>query len=104
MPVNGGRCRDCDATIEYVVTEARGRMMPLDVGEDAAGNVVLVDTPAGPRARVFGRGVRPDVPGPRRMPHVATCPGDVAGRRGQSRRQRQAYRPTNRNANWQYRR
>lgn len=74
MPVNGGICTLCDATVEYVITEARGRRMALDVDADPGGNVVLVDTPAGPRARVFGRRVEPNVAGPRRMPHVATCP------------------------------
>lgn len=76
MPVNGGRCEQCDATVEWVTTERNSKPMPLDVGTDPAGNVVMVPTPAGPRARVFGRGREPDVPGDRRISHYATCPRD----------------------------
>lgn len=72
--LSGGRCRECDATIHWVTTERNGRPMPLDVDPVDNGNIVLVRTPRGIRARVFGVGITPDVPGPRRMSHHATCP------------------------------
>lgn len=73
-PYDGGRCRDCDATVQWVTTERNGKAMPLDIDPVDNGNVVLIGTTVGMRARVFGVGVTPDVPGARRTSHHATCP------------------------------
>lgn len=69
-------CPWCHSTVERVITERNGRPLDLDIGTDDSGNVVMVSTPAGRRARLFGRRVPANVEGARRMPHVATCPRD----------------------------
>lgn len=69
-----GRCGSCDATVGWVLTEARGRPMPLDVEPVDHGTVALLDTPAGPLARVHGHGRVPPGAGPLYTAHQATCP------------------------------
>lgn len=69
-------CRACGAPIRWVRT-LNEKPMPLDDEPNDEGNVELVNTPAGPRARVLSakeRGQANLFAIPRWMPHHATCP------------------------------
>lgn len=74
-------CRACGEPMTWAITEA-GRRMPLNVGPDPKGNVVLTGTTVRgvPRCRVLKKaeldaGNLFDGPSadPRYMPHKATC-------------------------------
>jgi hypothetical protein len=49
--------------------------MPLDPDPNPSGNVALIDTADGPRARALKAADLLDWKGRLWMPHAATCPG-----------------------------
>jgi hypothetical protein len=61
------QCRSCHAPVFWVLTET-GKRMPLDADPVSGGKMILYDNNT--RARVAKNGE----PGPRYMPHFATCP------------------------------
>jgi hypothetical protein len=64
-------CRSCSARVIWVEMAATGRRMPLNPTPDPKGNV-SIDSQTG-KARVVQAGAV-GRPGPRYMPHFATCP------------------------------
>ena len=71
MSRNG--CQWCGQQVRWVRTEA-GRNMCLDPRPTPGGNVALVDTEGGLRARVLTTAELYDWRGQLWMPHIATCP------------------------------
>jgi len=71
MSRNG--CQWCGQQIRWVRTEA-GRNMCLDPHPTPAGNVALVQTPDGTRARALKVAELAEWRGQLWMPHMATCP------------------------------
>ena len=67
-------CRWCGAPIRWVATEAAGRPMCLDPQPSPTGNVALISTKTGPRARVLKAEEIAGWRAQRWMPHAATCP------------------------------
>lgn len=71
--MSANTCRFCGQQIRWMRTEA-GRNMSLDPEPTPRGNVALVDTPDGPRARALKATELTDWKGRLWMPHAATCP------------------------------
>jgi hypothetical protein len=65
------KCRSCRAAIFWAITEAKGKLQPIDAKPVDAGNLVVER-----RGSVYYAHVVDlfDKPGPRFMPHHATCP------------------------------
>lgn len=69
-------CRWCNQPVRWVISE-RGRNMCLDPQPSTLGNVVLIATASGTRARVVAAdelAARRKQIGQLWMPHAATCP------------------------------
>lgn len=67
-------CRTCGAPIMWVPSFTSGKVMPLDLYPVPDGNVVLIETKDGPRAKVLGaRSVRPAAAS-FYTTHFSTCP------------------------------
>lgn len=79
-------CRSCRSAIRWVTT-VDGKPMPIDLGRDPTGILILVKItkakgPPDWRVRVLRRDETPDPNIPRYTPHWATCP-DANGWRAQ---------------------
>lgn len=76
-PIRTRPCPGCRVTCEVVITEKNGKEVLLDVigpGEsDAAGTVVMVKTPAGPRARFYSHPDKVPEGSVRRRLHMLVC-------------------------------
>ena len=80
VPLTRRKCRSCDAEIYWVFTE-HGNRMPIDADPRDDGNVALIQSPSGRRARVLPpEGMFEDEDltelrqGVRYTSHFATCP------------------------------
>jgi hypothetical protein len=65
-------CRWCGMPIRWVTTE-RGRRMCLDPEPTSVGNVALVTTADGLRARALATAELAEWRGPLWLPHMASC-------------------------------
>ena len=72
MSSDRASCGSCGAPMRWV-TPLAGKPMPLDAEPNPEGNVEMVTTPAGPRAKVHAKG-QGGLLGERWMPHHASCP------------------------------
>ena len=67
-------CRYCGASMQFAITDGRGRKMPIDPGPDPAGNLAVYrDNTGALRARVLGAGEVPEPHEHRGISHFATC-------------------------------
>lgn len=70
-----GRCDGCPQEIVWAVTRDNKKRMPLNAGQDEAGNVAAyVDHTGRLVARVLRKNEVPEGFERRYMPHFATCP------------------------------
>lgn len=77
------RCRSCKAPIWWVVHEATGKRMPLDLKSDPRGNIIITGEPdPGGTEDITYRVATPDDAGvsDRYISHFATCPTATAWR------------------------
>jgi hypothetical protein len=66
-------CRGCGRRIVLIPTDAKRKMMPLDVAPNEDGNVIVYQEGDGAWICHVHRADSPDPVGVRMMPHFATC-------------------------------
>jgi hypothetical protein len=69
----GRLCESCDAEVFWVRIQPSGKAMLVNAAPQPGGNVEVLDTDGGLRARVVKAG-EPTVTGHRYRSHFATCP------------------------------
>lgn len=70
----GKWCESCDADVFWVHIQPSGKPMLVDAAPQPGGNLQVIDTDGGLRARVV-RANEPTITGHRYGSHFATCPG-----------------------------
>lgn len=80
MSPNVGPCRSCGTPVLWREHVTSGRVGPLDAEPNPAGNAILLDDGKYRILSFAEREGEDDVPGPRYMPHFATCPQGKAWR------------------------